>query len=174
MGVGHLIICTLSQPKRNTSIIAVRALKCDFRICRQICRSVVCLNDVADRSRYFERSNLPFGRLTPGIIAVVCCLDGQRTGAYTGETIAAGDGEIHIFFQRLAFVCHDKRRHTGRVPIIECRFIAIGERDLGIAEIRLGDGHLFVAARHRIAVLGGGERNRVAADIVEDILRDVD
>ena len=79
-GVGHLIICTLSQPKRNTSIIAVRALKCDFRICRQVCRSVVCLNDVADRSRYFERSDRPFGRLTSGIIAVVCCLDGQRTG----------------------------------------------------------------------------------------------
>ena len=133
MGVGHLIICTLSQPKRSTSIIAVRALKCDFRVFRQICRSVVCLNDVADRSRYFERSDLPFGRLTSGIIAVVCCLDGQRTGAYTGETIAAGNGEIIAFFQLFAVVCHDKRRHTGRSHIIKGRFIAIGKRDLGIA-----------------------------------------
>ena len=94
MGVGHLIICTLSQPKCSTSIIAVRALKCDFRICRQICRSVVCLNDVADRGLDFERSDLPFGGFSTAIVAVVCCLDGQRTGAYTGETIAAGDDVI--------------------------------------------------------------------------------
>ena len=106
------------------------------------------------------------GRLTSGIIAVVCCLDGQRTGAYTGETIAAGNGEILVLFQRLAFVCHDKRRHTGRVQIIECRFIAIGERDLGIAEIRLGDGQLLGGARHRIAVLGGGEINAVFSNRV--------
>ena len=133
VGVGHLIICTLSQPKRSTSIIAVRALKCDFRICRQICRSVVCLNDVTDRSRYFERSDIPLGRLTSGIIALVCCLDGQRTGAYIVGASAAGDDEIHIFFQLCAFVCHDKRRHTGRGRIVKGRFIAIGECDLGIA-----------------------------------------
>ena len=133
MGVGHLIICTLSQPKRSTSIIAVRALKCDFRICRQVYRSVVCLNDVADRSRYFERSDIPLGRLASGIIAVVCCLDGQRTGAYIVGASAAGDDEIHIFFQLCAVVCHDKHRHTGRRHRIKGRFIAIGECDLGIA-----------------------------------------
>ena len=66
----------------------------------------------------------------------------------------------------MAFVCHDKRRHIGRVQIIECRFIAIGERDLGIAEIRLGDGQHFLGARHRIAVLGGGEINVVGSDRV--------
>ena len=166
MGVGHLIICTLSQPKRNTSIIAVRARKCDFRVFRQICRSVVCLNDVADRSRYFERSDRPLGRLTSGIIAVVCCLDGQRTGAYIVGAAAAGNGEILVLFQRLAFVCHDKHRHIGRGPIIECRFIAIGERDLGIAEIRLGDGQRLYATLHRIAVLGGGEINAVFSNRV--------
>ena len=166
MGVEHLIICTLSQPKRNTSIIAVRALKCDFRICRQVCRSVVCLNDVADRSRYFERSDIPLGRLASGIIAVVCCLDGQRTGPYIVGASAAGDDEIHIFFQLCAFVCHDKRRHTGRSHIIKGRFIAIGEGDLGIAEIRLGDGQLLFGALHRIAVLGGDEINAVFSNRV--------
>ena len=165
-GVGHLIICTLSQPKRSTSIIAVRALKCDFRICRQVCRSVVCLNDVADRSRYFERSDIPLGRLTSGIIALVCCLDGQRTGAYIVGASAAGDDEIHIFFQLCAFVCHDKRRHTGRGRIVKGRFIAIGECDLGIAEIRLGDGQLPFGALHRVAVLGGGEINAVFSNRV--------
>ena len=132
-GVEHLIICTLSQPKRSTSIIAVRALKCDFRICRQICRSVVCLNNVSHRSRHFERSDRPFGRLTSGIIAVVCCLDGQRTGPYIVGAAAAGNGVILVLFQLLAFVCHDKRRHTGCDHIVKGRFIAIGKRDLGIA-----------------------------------------
>ena len=133
VGVEHLIICTLSQPKRSTCIIGVRALKCDFRAIRQSCRSVVCLNDVADRGLYFERSDRPFGGFSTGIVAVVCCLDGQRTGAYTGETSAAGDDEIHIFFQLCAVVCHDKRWHTGCGHIIKGRFIAIGECDLGIA-----------------------------------------
>ena len=106
------------------------------------------------------------GRLTPGIIAAVCCIDGQRTGAYIVGAIAAGNGEILVLFQRLAFVCHDKRRHTGRSHIIKGRYIAIGKRDLGIAEIRLGDGQHFLGARHRIAVLGGGEINIVGSDCV--------
>ena len=166
VGVEHLIICTLSQPKRSTSIIAVRALKCDFRVFRQICRSIVCLNDVADRSRYFERSDIPLGRLASGIIAVVCCLDGQRTGAYIVGAAAAGNGVIHIFFQRSAFVYHVKRRHAGRSHIIKGRFIAIGECDLGIAEIRLGDGQLLFGALHRVAVFGGGEINAVFSNRV--------
>ena len=106
------------------------------------------------------------GRLASGIIAVVCCLDGQRTGAYIVGAAAAGNGEIHIFFQRLAFVCHDKRRHTGRRHRIKGRFIAIGECDLGIAEIRLGDGQLPFGALHRVAVLGGGEINAVFSNRV--------
>ena len=163
MGVEHLII-TLSQRKRNTCIIAVRALKCEFRICRQSCRCVVCLNNVSHRDRYFERSDIPLGRLTPGIIAIVCCLDGQRTGAYIVGAAAAGNGEILVLFQLFAVVCHDKIRHTGVGPRIEYRFIAIGERDLGIAEIRLGDDQLFVTAHHRIAVLGGSEINIVGSD----------
>ena len=173
VGVEHLIICTLSQPKRSTSIIAVRTLKCDFRVCRQICRSVVCLNDVADRSRYFERSDRPFGRLTSGIIAVVCCLDGQRTGPHIVGAIAAGDDEIHIFFQLCAVVCHDKHRHTGRRHRIKGRFIAIGECDLGIAEIRLGDGQLLFGALHRVAVLGGGEINAVFSNRVTRQVYDI-
>ena len=169
-GVEHLIICTLSQPKRSTSIIVVRALKCEFRICRQVCRSVVCLNDVSHRSRYFERSDRPFGRLTSGIIAVVCCLDSQRTGPYIVGAAAAGNGEILVLFQRLAFVCHDKRRHTGRRHRIKGRFIAIGECDLGIAEIRLGDGQRLYAALHRVAVLGGGEIDGVFSDCIEGVI----
>jgi len=73
----------------------------------------------------------------------------------------------------LAFVCHDKRRHTGRRHRIKGRFIAIGECDLGIAEIRLGDGQRFVAARHLIAVLGGGEINAVFSNRVTRQVYDI-
>ena len=168
-GIEYLVILTSHQRKwpAGRSIAGIRTLKLYRRVCGQVCCAIVCLYDVADRDRCFVSCDRPSGGFLAGVVAVVCRLDGQSGGADSGTGIAADDGVINSRFQLAAVVRYNIGRHAGGgvIRLIDT-FIAVGERDYGFAEIQLGDGQLFVAARHRIAVLGGGEINVVGSDRV--------
>ena len=169
LGVGQLETVALRQRKRQSGLIACGAC-CAYKrnlAVGQIGRAVVSLDHVSDLDLRLVRNDSPFGGFRAGVVAAFDCLDGQRLGAYASRGSSAAGGVINAQFQRLAVVRYgEARRGSGGAIRLIGAFVAAAEGDLGIAEIRLGDGQLPFGALHRVAVLGGGEINAVFSNRV--------
>ena len=140
---------------------------------RNACAAVVGLGDGSDVADAFDlyRADGYFYGLSSGVIVALSAynfvIDRVRSGIGGGgngstEAAARAQTVLHLAVLR----AHAARLDEHLLIAVVGQGVCCRRGDHAGRDGGLGDGQLFVAARHRIAVLGGGEINVVGSDCV--------